>query len=228
MWGTSEGRAAEVMTVCGDAAEDAVDAESGLAGDFEKDEASGWGGLEDAGDHLAREADVLKDVAVEDEVGLAGGGVGDGSDAGSGVGAGDVVKQELGVAEEAEHEVAVVAAVVEDAVDFSPVEMAAEDGRELGAAGLVVGRRGQVGVEFFGIPGLEGSAHLEVLGGAVAAVVLREVGVVEAGVVEDESAGLALDEVDGEGVAVPDAPGEEWSHESPLEVADGSVANDAG
>jgi len=211
-----------------EAAEDAAGAEGVFAGGFKEDEGAGGGGVEDLLDEGAGEADVLEDIAVEDEVGAAGGGVGDGGDSGGGGGSGDVVEEELGVAEEAEHEVAVVSAVVEDAMDGASLEMPAEDGSELGAAGVVVGWGGEVGVELCGVPGLEGAAHVEVLVGAIADVFAGKLGVVGAGVVKDESAGLALDKVDGEGVALPDARCDEGRDECRLELADLSVANNAG
>ena len=227
VWGEARGGGDHERDL-GEAAKDAAESEGVFAGGFEEDEGAGGRGIEDLLGEGSGEADVLEDVAVDDEVGTAGGGVGDGGDSGCGRGAGDVVEEELGVAEEAEHEVAVVSAMIEDAADGASLEVLAEDGGELGAAGLVVVGGCEVGVEGGGVPGLEGAAHLEVLGGAVADVFAGEFGVVGAGVVEDESAGLALNEADAEGVAVPDAPCDEGRDKGRLELAELAIADDAG
>jgi hypothetical protein len=210
-----------------DSTQDSIPAEGVFAGGFEKDEAARRGGVEDLADQNPGKSDVLEDVAADDKVGATGTGVGDRGNPGGGNRAGDVVEEELSVAEETEHEITVVATVVEDVADRSATEMLPEDGSEHGAPQVVMSRRGEIGIELSCIPGLKGAPHLQILLGAVTNVFAGQLLVFEARIVESEPAGFAPDEVDAEGIAVPDAGSDERGNERGLKLSDRTIANNA-
>ena len=121
-----------------------------------------------------------------------------------------------------------ISSVIQDSLDSPPLQVLVEYRSKLRAPRLVVSGTSEIGVELRGIPRLEGTTHVPVLVGTIAAIGSLQFSVIETGIVKHEPTGLTPHQIDAEWFSIPDSFRQKWRDQGPLELPDWAIANNTG